>query len=151
MSNNINIQNKKARYEYTIIDTYIAGLQLTGTEVKSVRSGLVNLGDSYCSFRKGEGWVKKMHISEYEQGSYNNHEPMRTRKLLLTKKELKKIENKVKEKGYTVVPLRLFTSERGFVKLEIAVGQGKKIHDKRDSIKNADVKREIDRQMKDRD
>ena len=148
MTSNVNIKNKKATYEYQIIDKLVAGLQLTGTEIKSVRLSKASIGDGYCAFRKGELWVKNLHIAEYERGTHYNHEPMRPRKLLLTKRELNKLEKKVKEKGLTVVPLRLFISERGFAKLEIALAKGKKAYDKRETIKKRDVERDIDRRIK---
>jgi len=148
MNDKIDIKNKKAYFEYNILDKYIAGIKLQGTEIKSIRESKVNLGDGYCFFRKGELWIKNMHISEYSKGTHFNHEPLRDRKLLLNKKELRKIETKVKEKGITIIPLRMFISERGYAKLEIGMGTGKKLHDKRQSIKDKEVKREMDRTMK---
>ena len=148
MQNKINIKNKKATFEFNLLDKFVAGLQLRGTEIKSLRQGKASLGDAYCLFEKGELFVKNMHISEYSMGTHFNHNPIRLRKLLLNKRELKKLEVKVKERGFTVVPLRLFISERGYAKLEIALAQGKKVHDKRRSIKEKDLKREMDRSMK---
>ena len=121
---------------------------LTGTEVKSLREGKANFNDSYCIFHSGELWIRSFHISEYSHGTVNNHDPIRERKLLLNRRELKKIEAKLKEKGYTVVPLRLFFNEKNLVKLEIGLGKGKKLHDKRESIKQRDVQREIKRYIK---
>ena len=143
-SNNINIKNKRARFEYEFIDLYIAGIVLKGTEIKSIREGKVNLQDSYCYFNKGELFIKGVHISPYEQGSFYNHEPTRDRKLLLNQKELKKLKKGMDEKGLTIVPVRLFISSRGLAKVEIALAKGKKIHDKRDSIRERDVKKEMD-------
>lgn len=140
-----NIRNRSAYYEYHIDDKYVAGLVLTGTEVKSLREGRASFNDSYCFFHKGELWIKSLHIAEYSHGTYHNHEPLRERKLLLHKKELKKLETKLKEKGYTIVPLSIFFSEKGLVKIEIGLGKGKKLHDKRESIKARDTEREIKR------
>lgn len=144
-SNDINIKNRRARYEYEFIDTYKAGIVLKGTEIKSIREGKVNLQDGYCFFKKGELFAKNIHISPYSQGSFYNHEEDRERKLLLKRQELAKMETKMKEKGLTIIPLRLFITARGLAKLEIALAKGKKIHDKRDSIKEKDAKRELDR------
>ncbi len=140
-----NIRNRSAWYEYHIDDKYVAGLVLTGTEVKSLREGRASFNDSYCYFHKGELWIKSLHIAEYSHGTYHNHEPLRERKLLLNKKELKKLESKLKEKGYTIVPLSIFFSEKGLAKIEIGLGKGKKLHDKRESIKARDTEREIKR------
>lgn len=140
--------NKKARYEYQFIDTYEAGIQLLGTEIKSIRAGHVNLSDAYCLFKDGELTVRSLYIKEYAFGSHENHEARRTRKLLLRKRELEKLEKKVKERGFTIVPYRLYINERGFAKLEIALAQGKKSYDKRDSIKQKDQKRDLDRMKK---
>lgn len=118
---------------------------MTGTEVKSVRAGKASFNDSYCYFHKGELWIKSFHISEYSHGTYNNHDPLRERKLLLHKKELKKLETRIKEKGFTIVPLSVFINEKGLVKLEIGLGKGKKVHDKRETIKTRDAEREIKR------
>ncbi|MBX2954862.1 MAG: SsrA-binding protein SmpB [Cyclobacteriaceae bacterium] len=144
-SNDINIRNKRAGYEYELLDKYIAGLVLKGTEIKSIKEGKVNLQDGYCYFNNGELFVKSITINPYAQGTHYNHEAARERKLLLKRSELKKLEGKVEEKGLTLVPVRLFINDRGFAKLEIALARGKKIHDKRDSIKERDVKRELSR------
>ena len=141
----VNIKNRRAGFEYEFLDKYVAGMQLMGTEIKSIREGNVNLQDAYCFFRKEELFVRQMHISPYAQGSHYNHESDRERKLLLNKKELTKLMNKSTEKGLSIVPTRLFINERGFAKLEIALGRGKKIHDKRDSIKEKDMKRDLER------
>ena len=118
---------------------------MTGTEVKSIRAGKASFNDSYCYFNKGELWIKSLHIAEYSHGNYNNHDPLRERKLLLNRKELKKLETRIKEKGFTVVPLSIFINEKGLIKLEIGLGKGKKVHDKRESIKARDTEREIKR------
>ncbi len=141
----INIKNRRASFDYHLDEKYVAGLVLNGSEVKSIRAGDANLTDSFCHFMNDELWVKGIHISGYKQASYNGHEESRERKLLLTKKELKKIRRKLEEKGYTLIPTRLFISERGFIKLEIALARGKKQYDKRESLKQKDMKREIDR------
>lgn len=142
---NINIKNKKARFEYEIIETFVAGIVLQGTEIKSIKNGKANLTDSYCAFDQNELWVRNMHISEYEFGTHYNHEPKRSRKLLLNRIELKKLDKKIKVKGLTIVTLRLYVDAKGIAKLEIALAKGKKIHDKRDDIKAKDMKREMDR------
>ena len=121
---------------------------LTGTEVKSLREGKANFNDSYCIFQKGELWIKSFHISEYSHGTVNNHDPIRERKLLLNRRELKKLENKIKEKGYTIVPLRLFFNEKNLAKVEIGLAKGKKLHDKRETIKQRDTEREMKRYIK---
>ena len=144
-SKTVNIQNRQARFEYEILDKYTAGIVLTGTEIKSIREGKVNLQDGYCYFNKGELFVKAVNITPYAQGTHYNHEATRERKLLLKKTEIKKLEGKIEEKGLTLVPLRLFINDRGFAKMEIAVGRGKKLHDKRDSMRERDAKRELDR------
>lgn len=137
------INNKKAYFEYNIESKYIAGLVLKGTEVKSLRAGKASFNDSYCFFHKGELFVKSLHISEYSFGTYTNHEPLQERKLLLNKKELRKLEGKIKEKGYSIIPLKLFLSESGYFKLEIGLGRGKKIYDKRETIKQRENERNI--------
>ena len=144
-SNDINIKNRRAKYEYEFIDTYMAGIVLKGTEIKSIREGKVNLQDGYCYFKRGELFAKNIHISPYTQGSFYNHEEDRERKLLLKRQELVKLESKMNEKGLTIIPFRLFINDRGLAKMEIALAKGKKIHDKRDSIKDKDMKREMDR------
>lgn len=145
---NINIKNKRASFEYEFIEKFVAGIQLFGTEIKSIRAGKANLADSYCYFSCNELYVVGMHISEYKFGSYYNHEEKRERKLLLNRKELNKLDRKTKESGLTIVPLRLFINDRGFAKMEIALCRGKKHYDKRESLKQKDHKREIDRMMK---
>lgn len=144
----IDLVNKKARFEFEFVSTYIAGIQLYGTEIKSIREGKVNLTDGYCYFKKAELWVKNLHISEYNFGTYNNHEPERLRKLLLHKKELKKLESSIKEKGLTIIPFRIFINERGLAKLEIALARGKKLHDKRNTIKERDSKMDLHKALK---
>lgn len=141
----IEIQNKKAFFNYHAEQRYTAGMLLCGTEVKSIRAGNVNMGDAYCFMRENELWLINMHISTFQGGSYGQHEPLRDRKLLLTKKELKKVAVAAKNKGIAIFPIRLFESERGIFKLEIGVGPGKKTHDKRDDLKEKDVKRELSR------
>ena len=142
------LRNRSAFHEYAIEDTYTAGLVLVGTEVKALRSGKASFNDSYCLFHQGELFVKNLHISEYAFGTTQRHEPMQERKLLLTKRELKKLEAKTMEKGYTIVPLKIFFSEKNLAKLEIGLGKGKKVHDKRDSIRKRDTDREIARYLK---
>lgn len=144
----INIKNKRATFDYELLDTYTAGIVLTGTEIKSIRIGKGSLVDTYCLIEKGEMWVKNMYIAEYSFGSYNNHSVRRDRKLLLNKKEIKKIEREVKETGNTIVPVRMFLNDRGIAKLVIAVARGKKMYDKRQSLREKDDKRQMDRAMK---
>lgn len=148
MSDNITIKNKKAYFEYHILDKYECGIELLGTEIKSIRSGKANLTDGFCTFVGNELYAFNIHISEYSMGSFYNHEPKRNRKLLLTKKELRKLQIKTQDKGMTIVPLQIFFNERGFAKMEIALAQGKKLHDKRDSLKERDAKIEISRYNK---
>ena len=148
LANNINIKNKRASFEYSFIDKYIAGMQLTGTEIKSVRESKANLTDGFCIFINEELWVRNMHIAEYSEGTHYNHEPKRDRKLLLNKQELRKLSSKLKDKGLTIVPLRLFINENGFAKLEIALAKGKKMFDKREGIKRKDIERELSRGLK---
>lgn len=148
MSNRINIKNKKAVYEYEFLETFTAGIQLTGTEIKSIRNGKASIVEGYCYVRNNEVYIKNMYIAEYEQGNYNNHEPKRDRKLLLNKQEISKLIRKKKDVGLTIIPLRLFINKNGFAKLDIALAKGKKLHDKRESIKQKDVKRDMDRAMK---
>lgn len=142
---NVNIKNKRATFDYLITDTYTAGIVLTGTEIKSIRLQRASLVDTYCTFIADELWVKNMHIAEYFYGSYNNHVARRDRKLLLEKKELCKLQQTVKNPGFTIVPIRLFINERGLAKLVIGLARGKHEYDKRQSIKERDDKREIDR------
>jgi SsrA-binding protein len=148
LASQINIKNKKAFFEYHILDKYVAGIRLLGTEIKSIREGKANINDSFCSFFDDGLYIRNMHIAEYSHGSFYNHEAKRDRQLLLTKKELKKLRTKGEERGYTIIPLRMFISDRGFAKLEIALAQGKKDFDKRETIKERDVKRELGRMMK---
>ena len=140
--------NRKATYQYFILDKYKAGIELVGTEVKSAKKGQVNLSDAYCMFKNGELWVVNMHVSEYKQGGINNHTPKRRRRLLLTKRELKKWEVKTKERGLTMVPLEVFINERGYIKLTIALVKGKKAFNKKQSIKEKDMKRDMKRNLK---
>lgn len=144
----INIRNKKASHDYEFIEKYTAGIVLTGTEIKSIRMGKASLVDAYCYFVNGELWVKNMHVAEYDWGTYYNHVPKRDRKLLLNRKELNKLDRKIKEKGFTMVATRLFINEKGFAKLEIALARGKKEYDKREDIKKRDTKREFERLRK---
>ncbi len=145
---NISIKNRKATFEYELIERFVAGMMLVGTEIKSIRSGKVNLTDSYCQFINGALYVKSLHISEYEMGTCNNHIAKRDRKLLLNKKELIKLDKKVKESGLTIICTKLFVNAKGLAKLEIALARGKKTYDKRESLKTKDAKRDIDRMMK---
>ena len=144
----VNIKNKRATFDYELIDAYTAGIVLTGTEIKSIRVGKASLVDTFCYFAKGELWVKNMHIAEYFYGSYNNHAARRDRKLLLTKKELRKLERGTRETGFTIVPTRLYINEKGLAKLVIALAKGKKQYDKRESLKEKDDKRMMDRMFK---
>jgi len=140
--------NRNAKYEFAFLEEFTAGLQLFGTEIKSIRNKDVSIAEGYCTFINDELYILNMHIAHYDQGSYNNHEPKRERKLLLKKQELKKLSNKLKDKGLTIIPTRLFISDNGLAKLNIALAKGKKLHDKRDSIQDRNVKREINRAMK---
>jgi len=142
------IKNRSAFHEYFFDNKYVAGIVLTGTEVKSLREGKASFNDSYCIIHKGEMWLKSLHIAEYSHGTVNNHDPIRDRKLLLQKREINKIEGKLKEKGYTLIPLRIFFNEKNLIKVEIGLGKGKKLHDKRETIKNRDVEREMKRFIK---
>lgn len=142
------IKNRQAFFEYYIDDKLEAGISLLGTEVKSLRAGKASFVDAYCLFQKGEMWLKGMHIAEYKHGTVNNHDPLRDRKLLLTKRELKRWEAKMKEKGYTIIPLRMFMNAKNLIKVEIGLAKGKKLHDKRDTIKQRDTDREIKRYLK---
>ena len=146
MQNKVNIKNKRARFEYEIIDTYTAGIVLTGTEIKSIRDSKASIAESFCEFNdKGELFVINMTIEEYLYGTYYNHKPKAERKLLLNKRELKKLQKEVTTKGMTIVPLRLYINDNGLAKIEIALAKGKKLYDKRDTIKDRDVKRDLDR------
>lgn len=144
-SGDIVIKNKKASHDYEFLDKYIAGIKLTGTEIKSLRLGKAAMADSYCLFRDGELFIRGMHIAEYWWGNLNNHDPLRERKLLLTRRELKKIERKVKETGLTIIAIKVFINEKGLAKAEIAVSRGKKEYDKRETLKRKDHDRELER------
>ena len=148
LQSNISIKNRKATYEFELIERFVAGMVLVGTEIKSIRKGKVNLTDSYGQFINGELYVKNLHIAEYELGTCNNHIAKRDRKLLLNKKELQKLDKKVKESGLTIICTKLFLNAKGLAKLEIALARGKKTYDKRESLKLKDAKRDIDRMMK---
>lgn len=150
MKNQINIKNKRASFEYHLIDKFVAGIQLTGTEIKSIRNGKASISEAYCVFDDGEVFIRNMHIAAYENGSFANHKPRGDRKLLLNKKEIAKIEKFLKDKGNTLVPLKMFISDKGWAKLNIATGQGKKLHDKRQDLKEKADKRDIDRALKSR-
>ncbi|MCC7507245.1 MAG: SsrA-binding protein SmpB [Saprospiraceae bacterium] len=144
----VEITNRRAPYEYHFEQEYEAGLVLTGTEIKSIRAGNANLNDAYCLFENGELWVKSLYIAEYEYGTDNNHEARRTRKLLLRKPELRKLERRVKEKGFTIIPYKLYLSDRGLAKIKIELASGKKSFDKRNTIKDRESKRDLDRVKK---
>jgi len=137
------VKNRSAYFEYYVDEKYTAGLALLGTEVKSLRAGKASFNDSYCLFQSGELWIRSLHIAEYSHGTVNNHDPLRERKLLLTNRELKKLASRIKEKGYTVIPLRIFFNENNLAKLEIGLAKGKKLHDKRETIKERDTEREL--------
>jgi SsrA-binding protein len=142
------IKNRSAYHEYFIDAKYEAGMALLGTEVKSIRNGKVSFNDSYCLLHKGEVWIKSLHIAEYSHGNINNHDPVRDRKLLLRKREITRIETKLKEKGYTLIPLRMYFNEKAFVKVEIGLAKGKKLHDKRETLRQKDAEREMKRHLK---
>jgi SsrA-binding protein len=142
------IKNKKASHVYEFLEKFVAGIKLTGTEIKSIRAGKATLTDSFCHFRNRELYIKGMHIAEYWWGNINNHDPLRERKLLLKSRELRKLERKVKETGYTVIVIKVFINERGFAKAEIALARGKKEYDKRETLKRKDAAREMDRMKK---
>lgn len=148
MANRINIKNKKAFHDYELIERFTAGIQLMGTEIKSIRLGKVSLADSYCVFYKDELFIRGLQIAEYAWGSYNNHEPGRERKLLLTRKELNKLQRKVKESGLTIIALKIFIAESGYAKLEIALAKGRKQYDKREALKKKDTQLQLDRLQK---
>jgi len=145
MNSSVNIKNRKAYYEYELLQKYTAGIQLYGTEIKSIRQNKVSIAEAYCTIIKGEVWVKNMHIAEYTHGGSYNHDPTRERKLLLTQQEINKISKKMNEKGLTLITTRLFINERGFAKLDIALAKGKKLYDKRQDLKKKDIQREIER------
>lgn len=144
----LNIKNRRASFEYSFLEKFVAGMKLAGTEIKSLRAGKANISDAFCVFIKDELWVRNMQIEEYDKATYFNHEAKRDRKLLLTSHELKKISNKLKDQGLTVVPLKIFISDTGYAKLEIAVAKGKKLYDKREDIKKRDVDRDLKRKLK---
>jgi SsrA-binding protein len=144
----VNIKNKRATFDYELVELFTAGMVLTGTEIKSIRLGKASLVDTYCLIERGEMWVRNMHIAEYFYGSYNNHVARRDRKLLLNKKELQKLVRLTKETGFTIIPVRLFLNEKGLAKLVIAVAKGKKQYDKRQSLKEKEDKRDMDRMFK---
>lgn len=144
----IDLKNKRARFEFELLDDYLAGIVLTGTEIKSLRTGKGSIAESFCVFVNGELFIRNMYIAEYEQGSYNNHLPRRDRKLLLGKTELNKLEKKLKDKGLTIVPSLAFLNDKNLVKVKIHLAKGKKLHDKREDMKDKDTKREMDRAMK---
>ena len=144
----INIRNKRASFEYSFLEKFIAGIRLTGTEIKSVREGKASIAEAYCVFIREELWVRNMNVNEYAKATHYNHEPKRDRKLLLNKQELKKLSGKLRDQGLTIVPLRMFISESGYAKLEIALAKGKKLYDKREDIKKRDVERETSRKFK---
>jgi len=144
----INIKNKRAEHEYFLLDRITAGIVLTGTEIKSIRNGKASLAESYCTFKGDEMFVVGMHIAEYDKGTYNNHDPKRDRKLLLTARELRKLKTKVQEKGLTIIPVLLFINDDGLAKLDIALARGKHYYDKRETLKTKDSKRDVEKQLK---
>lgn len=148
MNNNINIKNKRAKFEYHLFDKFIAGIQLGGTEIKSIRNGKASILEAYCVVEENEIFIRNMHIAEYSNASFYQHKPKADRKLLLNRKEISKIQKGLETKGYTVVPLRLFINEKGLAKLEIALAQGKKLYDKRHDLKEKEDKRAMDRMKK---
>ena len=139
------INNKKARFEYEILETFTVGLVLQGSEIKSIRNGKASIKEAYCFLQKGEMYIRNMHISPYEEASYANHDPIRERKLLLNIQEIKKIERKLRDVGITIVPLKVFMSSKGWAKMDIALGRGKKLYDKREDIKRKDEERQMSR------
>ncbi|TQD39374.1 SsrA-binding protein SmpB [Haloflavibacter putidus] len=143
--NKINIKNRKARFNYEILDKYTAGIKLAGTEIKSIRQGKAGIAESFCEFHRGELYVINMHVEEYSHATHFNHNPKTERKLLLNKKELRKLEKQVTQSGLTIIPLRLFINDRGLAKLVIGLAKGKKVHDKRETIKDRESKRRLDR------
>jgi len=148
LNSDIYVKNRKARFNYELLDKFEAGLVLQGSEVKSIRHGKVSINEGYCYLSKGELFIKNMHISEYENAGFAGHDVNRERKLLLHRQELKKIEKKLKDEGLTLIPTALYFNSKGFAKLEIAIARGKKLHDKREDLKSKDIKREIDRALK---
>ena len=148
MSNKLNIQNKKARFEFELLEFFTAGIQLMGSEIKSIRAGKAHITESFCQFRNNELYIRNMYVDDFKQATHTGHEIRRDRKLLLNKLELKKLQKKVTTKGLTIVPLKVFISDSGYAKLDIALAQGKKLHDKRASLKEKDVKRDLARKFK---
>lgn len=148
-TNTINIKNRKAKFEYEILDKYVAGIKLAGTEIKAIRQGKASIAESFCEFQNNELFVINMHVEEYSHASHFNHNPKSERKLLMQRRELRKLEKEVKNSGLTIIPLRLFINERGLAKIQIALAKGKKLYDKRDTIKDRDNKRQLDRIKKD--
>ncbi len=146
--NSIRLKNKKAFFQYEILETFTAGIQLLGTEIKSIRNGKASLTETYCTFISNELFIKNLYIAEYDMGGYVNHEPRRERKLLLNRQELNKLHKKIKERGFSIIPISLFTNGKGLVKIDIALARGKKQFDKREDIKTKDNKREMDRMHK---
>lgn len=144
----VNIKNKRASFDYEFVDTFTAGIVLTGTEIKSIRAGKASLVDTFCYVNNGEIWVKNMYVALYDQGSYNNHVERRERKLLLNKKEIRNLQDDIKAPGFTIVPVRIFINDKGLAKMVIALARGKKEYDKRQSLKEKEDKREMDRAMK---
>lgn len=147
-TNDVHIKNKKARFEYELLDKFDAGIQLSGTEIKSIRNNKASIVEAFCTFMDGELYVRNMHIAEYEKGGHYNHNPKRDRKLLLHKKEIQKLQKKLKDQGLTIVPLLVYVNDRGWAKMKIALAKGKKLHDKRDDLKEKDAKRAMERAMK---
>lgn len=147
-TNTVTIKNKRAGHEYFLLDTLTAGIVLTGTEIKSIREGKASLSESYCMFKENELFVVGMHIAEYDKGTYNNHNPKRDRKLLLTARELRKLKVKVQEKGLTIIPVVLFINDKGLAKLDVTLARGKHYYDKRETLKNKDSKRDVEKQLK---
>ncbi len=148
MQQNIIIKNRKARFNYELLDRYTAGIQLSGTEIKSIRAGKASIAESFCEIKEGEVWCVNMHIEEYQYGSYYNHKPKRDRKLLLQKKEIKKLERKLQDRGMTIVPLEIFINDRGLAKINVALAKGKKFYDKRETIKAKDINRDLQRNLR---
>lgn len=147
LSNNINIENRRAKFDYQLLETLTAGLVLKGTEIKAIREGKAGLADSYCFFKGDEIYIRNLHISEYENASFQSHEPTRERKLLLNKHEIQKWHRKVKEQGLTIVPTKLFLNEKGLAKINVALAKGKKAYDKREDIRKKDIERELQRRF----
>ena len=150
MQQKLQIKNKKAEFNYELVDKYQAGLILTGTEIKSIRDGKINMSDAFCVFKGDTLWVRNLNISAFDKGTIYNHEPLRLRQLLLRKKELMKIQSRVKERGFTIVPTAVYLNDRGIAKIEIATAKGKKTYNKKDSKKEKDIKRDTERQLRDK-